>query len=130
MKILVDADALVALAKIDDANHKKAFQIAQKIKNASLYITPFTIPEVVTVLSYTTSQKAAILFLKEVRKKKIIELSINKEIIFLTDELFFQQSKKGTSWIDCLNVVMVKFYHLDKIFSFDKFYQKFNLLLK
>jgi predicted nucleic acid-binding protein len=130
MKILVDADALVALAKIDDTNHKKAFQIAQKIKNASLYITPFTIPEAVTVLSYTTSQKAAILFLKEARKKKIIELSINQEIIFLTDELFFQQSKKGTSWIDCLNVVMVKFYHLDKIFSFDKFYKKFNLLLK
>jgi len=130
MKILVDADALVALAKIDDTNHKKAVKIAKKIKNSNLYITPFTIAEAVTVLSYTVSQKAAILFLKEVRKKKLIELSTNKEIIFLTDELFSQQSKKGISWVDCLNVIMVRFYHLDKIFSFDRFYQKFNLLLK
>jgi predicted nucleic acid-binding protein len=52
MKILVDTDFLIALIKIDDKNHLKAIDKVQKIKEAKVFITPFTIPETVTVLSY------------------------------------------------------------------------------
>ena len=37
---------------------------------------------------------------------------------------YFILKKKGTSWIDCLNIVSVKTYNLDGILSFDKFYKK------
>ena len=51
MKILVDADFLVALAKEDDSNHEKAILKARDLKEAAIFITPFTIPESVTVVS-------------------------------------------------------------------------------
>jgi len=126
MKILVDADALVALAKEDDSNHQKAIKIAQRLKKETLCITPLTIPEAATVLSYRVSQKAARQFLKEAKERRLIELSLTPLLVQLTDEIFLKQKKKGTSWIDCLNVTTIKTHHLDGIFSFDKFYSKFD----
>lgn len=129
MKIFVDADALVALAKEDDTNHQKAIKIASSLKKVSLYVSPFTIPEAATVLSYRVSQKAAKQFLKEARKRKLIELKITSQVSRLADEIFLKQRKKGTSWIDCLNVAMIKTYKLQGIFSFDKFYKKLGITL-
>ena len=126
-KILVDADVLVALAKEDDDNHSKAIKTASRLKKATLYVTPFTIPEAATVLSYHVSQKAASFFLKEVRQKNLIELTLSSHAIQLADQIFLNQTKKRTSWIDCLNVAMVKIHHFKGIFSFDKFYQKFGI---
>jgi len=128
-KILVDADALVALAKPDDSNHKKALKIAKKIKHSALFITPFTIPEAATVISYRVSQKAAKTFLKAARERNLVELSLTTQAVKSADEIFLSQKRKGTSWIDCLNVTMVKIHSLDGIFSFDKFYSRVGIKL-
>lgn len=128
-KILVDADALVALAKADDSNHKRALKIATKLKKDTLFITPFTIPEVSTVISYRVSHKAARIFLLEARKKNLVELPLNFSATKSADEIFLAQKRKGTSWIDCLNAAMVKINFLDGIFSFDKFYSRVGIKL-
>lgn len=130
MKILVDADALVALVKEDDSNYKKAVKIAQRLKKETLYVTPLTIPEATTVLSYRVSQEAAQKFLKEARQRKLIELPLTTQTSILADEIFLKQRKKGTSWIDCLNVAMAKIHNLARIFSFDRFYKEFGLLIE
>lgn len=124
MNVLVDADALVAIAKVDDSNHQKASKLAQRIEKASLFISPFTIPEAVSVISHKVSQEAACLFLKEVRKKKITTLPLTEEIIEETDRIFINQKKKGTSWPDCLNMAIAGKYTIDFIFSFDKVYER------
>lgn len=129
MKILVDADALVALAKVDDTNHQKAVRIASLLKKASFYITPFTIPEAATVLSYRVSHKAAKEFLKEARQRRLIELKLTPQVTQKTDEIFLKQRRKRTSWIDCLNVAMIKIQDLQGIFSFDKFYKRLGITL-
>jgi predicted nucleic acid-binding protein len=126
MKILVDTDFLIALIKIDDKNHLKAIDRVQKIKEAEVFITPFTIPETVTVLFYKVSHIAAKNFLKTARNK-FSELPLNEEIIASADKIFLSQNKKGTSWIDCLNVALIKYYKLDGILSFDKFYLKLGV---
>ena len=129
MKFLADADFLVALAKSDDANHERATQKAETTKGADIFITPFTIPETVTVVSYKASQTAAKKLLKELRSKNFIEISLDEDIMRFADELFATQGAKGTSWIDCLNVVVVKNYKLDGILSFDAFYKKQGIAL-
>jgi len=126
MKILVDTDFLIALIKIDDKNHLKAIDKVQKIKEAKVFITPFTIPETVTVISYKVSHTAAKNFLK-VARNKLPELPLNEEIIASADKIFLSQNKKGTSWIDCLNVALIKYYKLNGILSFDKFYLKLGV---
>jgi predicted nucleic acid-binding protein len=125
--ILVDTDALVATIKEDDSNHKKAIAIDKKFKNSTYYITPFTIPETATVLSNKMSQKTAKEFLSKARIENFVEVPLTPDLVREADQIFVSQNKKGTSWIDCLNVAVVRSKKLDGIFSFDKFYQKLGL---
>jgi predicted nucleic acid-binding protein len=126
MRLLVDTDFLIALIKIDDKNHLKSINKLQELKETKIFITPFTLPETVTVLSYKVSHTAAKNFLKKSRGL-FVELPLNEEVIALTDKIFLSQNKKGTSWIDCLNVAFIKYYYLDGILSFDKFYKKLGV---
>lgn len=129
MKVLVDADFLVALAKEDDFNHREAILKTRVLKEAVIFITPFTISEAVTVLSYKVSQAAAAKFLKSARAENFIELPLNQELAREADKLFFLQKKKGTSWIDCFNAAAAKLYEVDVIASFDKFYKRLGIRL-
>lgn len=127
MKLLADADFLVALAKEDDSNHEKALSKVAGLKDATIFITPFTVPEAVTVLSYKVSQNAAKAFLTLMRQKNFIELPVDKLTLEETDRIFLSRREKGVSWIDCLNAALVKIYRLDGILSFDKFYSKVGI---
>jgi len=126
MQLLIDTDFLIALVKEDDKNHLRSIDKLKSLKDALIFITPFTIPETVTVLSYKVSQQAAKKFLKETREK-FIELPLNEEIIGLADKIFLAQNKKGISWIDCLNAAIVKYYKLEGILSYDKFYSRLGI---
>jgi predicted nucleic acid-binding protein len=126
MRLLVDTDFLIALIKEDDKNHSKAISKLKGLKEALIFVTPFTIPETATVLSYKVSQKSAKKFLREAMRK-FVELPLNEEIIALADKIFLTQNKKGISWIDCLNAAIVKYYKFEGILSFDKFYSKVGI---
>jgi len=128
MQLLIDTDFLIALIKEDDKNHLRSVNKLRVLKDALIFITPFTIPETVTVLSYKVSQKSAQKFLKEAREK-FVELPLNEEVIASTDKIFLTQNKKGISWIDCLNVAIVKYYKLEGILSYDKFYSRVGIKL-
>ena len=127
MRALVDADFLVALAKEDDSNHKKALAKLAELADIVVFITPFTVSEAVTVLSYKVSQKVAKDFLASLRQKIFIELPMEKAVIEEADKIFLSRKEKGISWIDCFNTAAVKIYQLDGILSFDKFYKKVGI---
>lgn len=130
MKLLVDADFFVALAKEDDANHQAALKKTNKLQDTALFVTPFAIPEASTVLSYKASHNAAKNFLKAARAKNFFELPLSQSIADEADEIFISQKSKGISWIDCCNVAVARIHGLDAVLSFDKFYRKFGLVLK
>lgn len=130
MKLLVDADFFVALAKEDDANHQAVLEKTNKLQDVALFVTPFAIPEAATVLSYKVSHNAAKNFLKAARAKNFFELPLSQSIADEADEIFISQKSKGISWIDCCNVAVARIHGLDAILSFDKFYRKFGLALK
>lgn len=125
--ILVDADALVAIVKKDDSNHIKALQISESLqeKGAQWYVSPFTVAETVTVLSYKVSQKEAREALKEIRKlDSFFPLSLKEEEAKNADKWFLKQEKKGTSYFDCYNMALLEKHKkfLSGIFSFDSVY--------
>lgn len=126
LSILIDADALVALAKVDDSNHKLAIDLNKKFEqtNAIFYISPFTIPEVSTVLSYKVNHQSAIDFLEAARKSEFVELEFSAQIRSLSDKWFMKQTKKGIAYFDCVNMALLEYYKLDGIFSFDGIYKK------
>jgi len=128
LDILVDADALVALAKEDDPNHKKALQIAEILQTSGCvwYVSPFTIGEVVTVISHKINQETAKEVLKELRKQNLTVWTLKDEYLYLVDNWFNKQTKKGTSYFDCYNMALMERYERDlgAIFSFDSVYKR------
>lgn len=126
--ILLDADALVALAKKDDSNHSKAVKINNLLQNkgASYFLSPFTLAEAVTVLSYRVSHEAGKKLLKELRKIDLPILELPENYQDLADKWFLKQKKKGISYFDCYNMALLERYNnqLVAIFSFDEVYRK------
>lgn len=126
--ILLDADALVALAKTDDSNHKKAVELSNKLQEmgAGFCLSPFTIPEATTVLSYKVSHQAANEFLKQIRALDLSVLELPEKYKDLADKWFLKQTKKGTSYFDCYNMALLERYkkQFDAIFSFDSIYKR------
>ena len=128
LDILVDADALVALVKINEPNHKRAFTVSEALqkKGCTWYVSPFTIGEVVTVISHKVNQSTAKKVLEELRKQNLNLLSLKDEYVHLTDDWFNKQNKKGTSYFDCYNMALLERYgkQLNAIFSFDGVYKR------
>ncbi len=126
-KILVDTDFLFALVIESDAHHTAAIEKIQKYEKEHLFITSFTIPEAVTVISHKVSQEQARKFLKQARESKFTVIDLEEKFMIKTDEIFIAQKKKGTSWADCLNVAAILTYRLDGILSFDRFYKQVGI---
>ncbi len=115
LKLLVDTDFLFGLSIFTDAHHKQALAKAERYQGAIFYLSPFTVPEAATVISHKISQPAAVQFLVSTRQANFVHYSLNDGLAQKTDRLFQQQKKKGTSWQDCLNAVLVRTHKLDGI---------------
>lgn len=126
MKILFDSDVLIALRFADQSTHGQAKEIFKKIskRSNSFYCLNLCFQEVATVISHKYSQAQAKSFYHEIQKNPPNVIFLDKNIEAKAWKMFFQQKKKKTSFVDCANLVCVKLYKLDKIFSFDKFYPK------
>ena len=126
--VLLDADALVALAKSDDSNHKKAVKISRALqkRGVSYCLSPFTVAEAATVLSYKVSHSVAKAFLEEIRKIDLPVLELPEKYRSLADGWFLKQKKKGVSHFDCYNMALLERYKkvIEMIFSFDSIYRK------
>lgn len=126
--ILLDADALIALAKHDDLNHQRAVKINNQLqkRGVSYVLSPFTVAEASTVMSHKVSQLAAKKFLEQIRQLDIPMFDLKEEHIKLADFWFNNQSKKGSSYFDCFNMAILERYkkQIEAIFSFDSIYKK------
>lgn len=125
-QILIDTDAIIALTVKTDSNHKKALQIQKLLesKNADIKIINLVLHEIITVLSYKVGQKEAINFLNKIKENPPKIIFIDEKLENLTYQEFLNQNKKGTSFIDCSNMAVMKYLNITKIFSFDKIYKR------
>ena len=129
MKVLFDSDALFALYVATDVHHQKARRIFQDLldKKTKLWVTNLVIQEVTTVVSYRLGQKQAKDFLNRFNKIGVKQIFVDQKLTAQAWEVFKQQKKRGTSFIDCANVAVCKELKINKIFSFDQIYAKLGL---
>jgi predicted nucleic acid-binding protein len=126
--VLVDTDAFVGRFYPQDAHHTRCQTMFAELRagRKRLVTTSLVVLETATVLSYRTNQAAAGRFLEGfVRAGKIDVIHVSQELQEEAIDLFLQQTKKGTSVVDCSNVVVMRRYHIPTIFSFDRFYKAF-----
>lgn len=126
MKVLVDSDCLFAAYVAKDPNNKKATTLLKKYQQAqtTLYITNLVLQELATVFNHKIGQLESIELIQKIKLLKLIQITIDEALEKSGWQVFFSQTKKGTSFVDCANLATIKLYKLDGILSFDSFYQK------
>jgi predicted nucleic acid-binding protein len=122
--ILVDSDAFVGLLYEKDAHHQGVSELLTQIEKQHkiLVTTSYVVAEAATVLSHRKGQAAAREFLKVVNS--IPTIFISEELHQESLELFTEREERGTSVVDCSNVVVMRKFDIPKILSFDGFYFK------
>ena len=126
--VVVDADAIVALAHPFDANHKKSNRISKKLVklNAQVIYPATAIAEAVTVIqrvlgSGTTADGTAVSFIEP--DVSIVE--IGHDIYSnAVDKYFAPDASKKNTLFDCIVASVAEKYQANAIFSFDNFYKK------
>ncbi len=128
LKVFVDADAFVALAREDDANHERANSCLQSLLSRPvIFITSnYVFAESITVISLRKSHGAAVQFIETMRstESRYLIKRASEEIEEKAVEIFKNQTSKNTSFVDCTNMAFLKELHVDAIFSFDEVYKK------
>lgn len=121
-QVFIDSSAFVAWLYENDAFHQDAVQKFAQIEK--LLLTPctssFVIDETATVLSYRQGQDLA---------RKFIDFAEKLPMIFISEEIrqdvhkvFTEQKKKGTSIVDCSNVVVMRRLDISHIFTYDQIF--------
>jgi|SRR3989338_4460233 len=126
MKLLVDSDFLFGLFVPDDLHHKRARQIWVDLvkREDEVFVLKLTIQETATVLSHKRDQRTAISFVDKLPELGLRVLGIDVEVEEDGWKIFKAQTKKGISYVDCINSAVIQKFKFDGILSFDKFYPK------
>ncbi len=127
LKVIVDADAIIAQADPNDKHHLIAAKISEFLSkaNAEVIYPATAIAEsnayIQRVLGSTTSAyETAIVF----ADSNILIAEINHEIIKNALKYFNPKTSKKNTLFDCIIAAIAKEKQADAIFSFDKFYPK------
>ena len=126
MKLLVDSDFLFGLFVPDDLHHKRARQIWVDLvkREDEVFVLKLTIQETATVLSHKRDQRTAISFVDKLPELGLRVLGIDVEVEEDGWKIFKAQTKKGISYVDCINLAVIQKFKFDGILSFDKFYPR------
>lgn len=125
--IIVDADAIVAQASLEDNLHDRAVKIAEKLVqlNAKVLYPVTAIIEATThiqrvlnngVIAYGTAIAFA--------DANVNVVEVNHETIKHAIQFFGATTSKKNTLYDCIVAVVAKENKADAIFSFDRFYKK------
>jgi len=128
-QVLIDSDAFVAWSLPEDFFHQQVQALFEKLskEKTRLVSTSLVIAETATVLSNRGGQATARLFLERIEQIGLPVIHITEEIQQEAMEFFKRQDTRGTSMVDCSNVVVTHRFFIPEIFSFDGFYKRLNL---
>jgi len=129
-KLLIDADAFVALNDKKDSNYQKATKISEfiTISKAALFTSDPAFGEAITVISENVGLKKAVEFAEEILKSKIEIIEVDPRLRRDALEIFKKQRSKNTRFTDCVNMAILEREGLKEIFSFDSDYKKNGIL--
>lgn len=122
--VLIDSDAFIGWLVEADAHHRTALQGFNELIQNQLQpiVTNLVIAETATWLSNRVDQPTARRFLEA--SQKFHTVFITERLHHLARELFNAQERKKTSFVDMLNIVVVRELSIPRIFAFDEVYSK------
>ena len=127
--VFIDSSAFVALFALDDpltADAKNGFD-AIKAQRLQPVTSNLVVGEVITVLSHRGGQDLARLFLLALDRSETPIIFVDQDIHGAAIKLFVEQNKKGTSYVDCTDYVVMQSLSIPYILSFDEFHKRMGL---
>lgn len=124
--VLVDSDAFVGRFFLKDPHHQRALSLFDHLQrdNCPLATTNLVLGEAATVLSHRDGQVLARQFLDLIAASQIPVIHVDEQLERAGHAIFRSQTKRGTSWVDCANVAVLRQFHIARIFSFDQVYTR------
>jgi predicted nucleic acid-binding protein len=121
-KVLIDSDALVGWQIKQDYHHDVAVQGFERIfeKRLKPLVTSLVVAETANLLSRRYDLEDAKRFLRQIELLPIIH--IDQATYVETRQLFLDQHRKNTSFVDMANMVVIRRYEIGFIFAFDRVY--------
>lgn len=125
-KLLVDADAFIALNDGTDANHSQALILWKVVssKDFQLVTSDPALGEAITVISQNTKLKIAIDFAEATLATNIEIVEVDAKLRKQALNIFKKQTSKNSRFTDCVNMAIMRQEKFDTIFSFDEYYKK------
>src|SRR3989338_3365440 len=127
LKIVVDADAIIARANPDDVHHQEATEISKNLIDlkAQVYYPVTAIAESNAYIQRVLKSTAGAYHTAKVFIDSDLQVvEVNQNIIKNAMNFFSPNTSKKNTFFDCIIAAIAKEYHADAIFSFDKFYPK------
>lgn len=125
MTVVVDTDALLALADVHDAHHAHAQELTHKLieKDAVIVLAPTTLSEFALLCAKRIGIGVA---------KRLVQGMLEDYTVFELDyallveasQLYDKQTSLAESLFDCVVMAVARKIKADAIFSFDKGYVK------
>ncbi len=128
---LVDSDAFIGLFIATDIHHarvKTALSVIDQ-KGEQLATTSFVVAETATLISRRYAHALACRFVTFLQDSEFQVIDIGDHLREQAQTLFIEQTLEKVSLIDCANVAVVRYFGLQGIVSFDKFYTRFGINL-
>ncbi|MBI2315246.1 PIN domain-containing protein [Candidatus Daviesbacteria bacterium] len=125
-KLLVDADAFVALVCQNDSSHQRAEIFQEQIikDNFELIVSDPAFGEAITVISQKEGLRVAVKFADEVFASPLEIIEVDPALRKEGLDIFKKQTSKNSRFTDCINMAIMKKLGLNTIFSFDVQYKK------
>lgn len=128
---IVDTDALIGLAKPNDALHERAVNTHNHLQTLATHIvvSPTTLAEFSLVALqrlgfHDMKRTLSVILAGDISVETINDVDTRAALI-----LYEKQTTKDNSFCDCCVMVLAKRIHADCIFSFDRGYTKNGFVL-
>lgn len=126
LKVIVDADAIIAQVNQNDRHHKNAMSISKSLSaNGAQVIYPATaVAESNAFIQRALSSTATAYHTAKIFTDPSVEvIEVNQSILNEAMNYFSPKTSKKNTLFDCIIAATAKKYKADAIFSFDKFYK-------
>lgn len=126
MKLFVDSSAFIALADADDRDHKAATTFLHECQaDTQFHTSNYVVAETITRLRRVVGHRAALQWAKAaLASRETIrhygDDALEREAL----RLFERYHDHPLSFVDCTTVALLQQLHIDRIFTFDRDFQR------
>ena len=130
MRLFLDTSAFVAIEDLDDANHRRALEFRERIRQGSiafrtLYTSNYVVDETLTLLRFHCGHHVAITFRKALETSRLVGVLWVTEALEKAAWAFFEKrSDKEYSFTDCTSFALMDEEAIRNAFTFDEHFSQ------